>query len=431
MWELVEQLASEGTTVLLTTQYLEEVERLADRIVVIDRGSVIATGSADELKDTIGRDVLEARVIDVTDLDAACSVVAALGEGSVNVDTDEHRLSVPTTGGATALVGAARRLDDAGIALADLRLHRPSLDDVFFALTGQVHTTDGSSTAEALPPTTDTPPAARSAPPAARPATPAVASTAGSWWSDTIAITKRYLLFLRRTPQTLFFATVQPVLMLLTLNAVFGGLVSQFDGGPYVQYLLPGMLVMNVMLNVGMTAFGIAFDLQTGIMDRFRSLPMSRSAVLVGRTVADLVRNALTIALLILVGFAMGFRLLGGVAAGIAALAVVLLFAYSTSWVFASVGMAVKDPQAAQFASFAPVLPLVFLSGAWIPVATMAGGLQAFARNQPVNVTVEAVRALVNGAPASHWVWLSIAWSTGILVVFSMIAVRQYRTAAR
>jgi ABC transporter DrrB family efflux protein len=260
---------------------------------------------------------------------------------------------------------------------------------------------------------------------------PAVAATAGSGWSDMIGVTRRNLTFLRRTPQALFCATVQPVLMLLTLNAVFGGLVSRVGGGPYIQYLLPGMVVMNVMLNAGMTAFGIAADLQTGIIDRFRSLPMSRSAVLLGRTIADLARNALALALLVLVGFAMGYLLHGSLAAGITALAVVLLFAYSTSWLFASVGLAVKDPQAAQFASFAPVLPLVFLSGAWIPVATMAGGLQAFARNQPVNVAVEAVRALGNGAPAFHWVWLSVAWSTGILAVFWILAVRQFRTAAR
>jgi len=264
-----------------------------------------------------------------------------------------------------------------------------------------------------------------------------------------IAITKRYLVRLRRTPRLLFFVAAQPVLFVLVLNAVFGGVVEAalrtlgnpaaasgvgFDlpgaGGRYIQFLLPGVLVMNVMLLAGTTALGLAEDLQAGIIDRFRSLPMSRSAVLVGRTSADLVRSALTIAAILIVGFAMGYRLRGSIAAGVGAIILVFLFAYATSWLFALVGLVVKDPEVAQFAGFAPVLPIVFLSGAWIPVETMPDGLQVFARNQPVNVLIEAVRALADGSPADHWVWQSVAWSVGILIVSWPLAARQYRNAA-
>lgn len=241
-----------------------------------------------------------------------------------------------------------------------------------------------------------------------------------------MAITRRYLLRFLRTPQLIFFATVQPVLFVLALDAVFGGLVQPGDPDAYIQFLIPGVLVMIATLFAGTTAFGIAEDLQAGIIDRFRSLPIGRSAVLVGRTVADLVRHAVSIVVVIAVGLAMGFRFRGGPASAVAAIALLLLFCFAASWMFASLGLAVKDPQAAQFAGFAPVLPLVYLSGAWIPVDAMDGTIQAFARNQPVNVLVEAVRALCNGAPALHWAWQSAAWSVGILAVFVVVSARQY-----
>ena len=243
------------------------------------------------------------------------------------------------------------------------------------------------------------------------------------------AITHRYLLRFLRTPQLLFFATVQPVLFLLALDAVFGGLVTPGDPDAYIQFLVPGILVMIATLFAGTTAVGVAEDLQAGIIDRFRSLPIGRSAVLVGRTVADLVRHAISLAIVVAVGLAMGFRFRGGVGSAVAALALVLLFCFATSWMFASVGLAVKDPQAAQFAGFAPVLPLVYLSGAWIPVDAMDGSIRGFARNQPVNVLIEAVRALSAGTPAFHWVWLSVAWSVGILAVFVVVSARQYQRA--
>lgn len=241
------------------------------------------------------------------------------------------------------------------------------------------------------------------------------------------AITRRYLLRFLRTPQLIFFATVQPVLFVLALDAVFAGLVAPGDPDAYIQFLIPGILVMITMLFAGTTAFGVAEDLQAGIIDRFRSLPIGRSAVLVGRTVADLVRHAVSIGVVVAVGLAMGFRFRGGVGAAVAAIALLLLFCFATSWMFASVGLAVKDPQAAQFAGFAPVLPLVYLSGAWIPVDAMDGTIQSFARNQPVNVLIEAVRGLSNGTPAGDWVWQSIAWSLGILAVFVVVSTRQYQ----
>lgn len=430
LWRFVDEIAHEGTTVVLTSQYLEEVERLAGRIVMVDHGHIVAEGSPLELKNRTGTDVLEVRLVHEHDLEAASALVGDLG-GPAKVDRDDRRISVPTTGGTQVLVSAGRRLGDAGIALADLGIRHPSLDDVFFALTGP------TAALPAEPPSTppqpwhrpsQTFPSPSFAPPVETDS--AVRRRRSSLLDDSAAITKRYLLRFVRTPQLLFFGSVQPVLFVVGLNAIFGGLVGIRTGGHYIQYLLPGVVIMSVMLAAGVTAVGLAEDVQAGIIDRFRSLPMTNASLLIGRTVADLLRNLAAIALIIVAGFALGFRLHAGMTAGIAALLLAALFGYTMSWIFAAVGLAVKDITTAQFVSFAPVLPLVVLSGAWIPVDTMAGGLQAFARNQPVNAVIEAIRALVQGTPAYHWVWQALAWTVGLLVVSGTVAVHLYRRPA-
>ena len=167
---------------------------------------------------------------------------------------------------------------------------------------------------------------------------------------------------LLRTPESLFFAAAMPVMFVLGLAAVFGDLVEGVVGQDYIQFLLPGVLVMQVTLAAGATGVGLATDLRDGIIDRFRSLPMAQIAVLTGRTTADLARNALGAAVMVAAGFAIGFRLGGGLPGGIAALGVALFFGYAATWMFAAAGLAVKDPQAANFIGFAPVLLFVYLS---------------------------------------------------------------------
>jgi ABC-2 type transport system permease protein/oleandomycin transport system permease protein len=231
-----------------------------------------------------------------------------------------------------------------------------------------------------------------------------------------------------RTPESVFFAAVQPVLFVLGLTAVFGALVEDAIGGDYIQFLLPGVLVMQVTLAAGTTGVGLASDLRDGIVDRFRSLPLAPVAVLAGRTTTDLIRNAVAVAVMVAAGFAVGFRLDGGgPAGGVAALAVALLFGYATTWLFAAVGLAVRDPQAASFLGFAPVLLFVYLSSAWVPIDTMSDGVQGFARHQPVNVTIEAVRGLANGTAATGTVLQSLAWSVALVACFATLATRQLR----
>ncbi|HZD69536.1 MAG TPA: ABC transporter permease [Actinomycetes bacterium] len=247
--------------------------------------------------------------------------------------------------------------------------------------------------------------------------------------NDALALAGRNLIAYRRVPQLLVFSTVQPVIFVLLFRYVFGGAVASIPGVPYVDYLMPGIFVQTTVFGVIATAVGLATDLKSGLLERFHSLPMARSAVLVGRTIADLSRNVFVVALMAAVGFAVGFRVHTSTLSFLAAMLVVLLFGYAMSWIFATVGLAVRDPETAQAAAFPVMAPLVFASSVFIPVRTMPGWLQPFAEHQPVSVTASAVRALSIGGPTASDVLQALAWDAGILIVFAPIAVWLYRRA--
>ena len=238
----------------------------------------------------------------------------------------------------------------------------------------------------------------------------------------------RNLTTFRRVPQLLVFSTIQPVVFVLLFRYVFGGAIH-VPGHSYVDFLMPGIFAQTVAFGAISTAIGLSSDLQSGLIERFRSLPMARSAVLAGRTTADLVRNVFVIALMLAVGYGVGFRIHRGVGLLIVALLLLLLFGYALSWIFASVGLAVGDPETAQAAAFPVMAPLVFASSAFVPVKSMPGWLQAFASHQPVSVTASAVRGLMVKGPVFSNAVQSLAWSAVILLVFVPLAVSRYRRA--
>src|SRR5919197_1376721 len=244
--------------------------------------------------------------------------------------------------------------------------------------------------------------------------------------SDAATVAERNLIAYRRIPQLLVFSTIQPVIFVLMFRYVFGGAI-RVPGVRYVDYLMPGIFVQTVVFGSMAAAIGLATDLKSGLLERFRSLPMARSAVLAGRTMADLVRNILVVALMTGVGFAVGFRIHNGVGGLFAGMLLVLLFGYTMAWVFATLGLAVGDPESAQAAAFPVLAPLVFASSAFVSVDTMPGWLQPFAHHQPVSVKASAVRALVLGGPTATYLWQSLAWMAGILLIFAPMAVRLYR----
>jgi ABC-2 type transport system permease protein/oleandomycin transport system permease protein len=245
---------------------------------------------------------------------------------------------------------------------------------------------------------------------------------------DALTIAWRNLLNIRRNPQLLVFATIQPVIFVLMFRYVFGGAIA-VPGGSYVDFLMPGIFVQTVVFGSLTTGVGLAEDLQKGLIDRFRSLPMARSAVLVGRTLADLTRNVFVVILMCVVGVAVGWRPDGTAAEIIAGIAMVIAFSYSLCWLFAIVGLSVRDSETAQAVSFPILAPLVFASSAFVPVSSMPGWLQAFAEHQPVTFVVNAVRGLTLGHPSTHWTVGALLWIVGIIAVCAPIAVNRYRRA--
>lgn len=248
---------------------------------------------------------------------------------------------------------------------------------------------------------------------------------------DVAAITWRNLTTLRRVPRLLIFSTIQPLVFVFLFRYVFAGVAAlSIPGIPYVDFLMPGVFVQVSVFGAMNTAIGLATDHQTGLLERFRSLPMSRAAVLAGRTLADLVRNVFVLALMIAVGFAMGFRTHAALTPFVGGMLLVLLFGYAMTWVYAVLGLIIGDPETAMAAGFPVLAPLVFASSAFVPVRTMPGWLQVFANNQPVSQTASAVRACVLGGPTATFVWHSLAWCLGIVLVFAPLGAWRYHRAA-
>jgi len=245
---------------------------------------------------------------------------------------------------------------------------------------------------------------------------------------DTLAVTGRNLRAYTRNPQLVVFSTIQPVIFVLMFRYVFGGAI-QVPGVDYVDFLMPGIFAQTVVFGAVGTAIGLSTDMQTGLVERFRALPMARSALLTGRTLADLCRNVFVVALMCAVGFAVGWRPDTSAFEVFAGMLLMLLFGYSLSWVFATVGIVVGDPEAAQAAAFPIMAPLVFASSAFVPVESMPSWLQGFAENQPVSVVVTAVRELTLGGVQAGDVLAALAWCVGIIAVAAPVAIHYYRRA--
>jgi ABC-2 type transport system permease protein/oleandomycin transport system permease protein len=250
--------------------------------------------------------------------------------------------------------------------------------------------------------------------------------------SDALAMARRNLTRYIRIPTLLVFSTIQPIMFVLLFVYVFGGAVKGAlpPGVKYVDFLMPGIFVQTVVFGSTQTGVGLAEDLTKGMIDRFRSLPMARSAVLAGRTLGDSVRNTFVVMLMTVVGVMVGFRFHAGFMPAIAALLLVVAFGFSFSWISATIGLAVHDVESAQTAGFLWVFPLTFASTVFVPLASMPGWLQAFARVNPISITANAVRALTAGGPTIRPVVYSLAWIIGLLVVFMPLATRNYRKVA-
>jgi ABC-2 type transport system permease protein len=246
--------------------------------------------------------------------------------------------------------------------------------------------------------------------------------------SDIIIMTKRDVLKYLRLPQLLVFNAVLNVVLLFLYNYVFGGAIET-GGLKYIQYFLPGFLVQTVVFGSTQTSVGIAEDLSKGLIDRFRSLPMARSAFLAGRVLADAVRYIILLALMIAIGSAIGFRFDNGIGPILAGIVLILLFGIALTWVGVFIGISVKDVETAQVAGFVWVFPLVFASSLYVPIDTMPSWLQVFAEFNPVTPMIDTTRALFLGTSVSS-LWKILVWDIAIIIVFLTLALRRYRHLA-
>jgi ABC-2 type transport system permease protein/oleandomycin transport system permease protein len=247
--------------------------------------------------------------------------------------------------------------------------------------------------------------------------------------TDTLIVAERNLIRIKRAPDLLTAFTIQPVMFLLLFVYVFGGAIRT-PGYDYKDFLLPGILVQNIAFGGFVTALGLNEDLNKGLIDRFRSLPMARPAVLAGRTLSDVATNSLSIVVLLTTGLIIGFSFHASALEVIAGFAILLLFGYAFSWVFALLGLLVSSPEAANSLGFIAVFPLTFISSAFVPTASMPEALRWFAEINPFTIVVNAMRALWIGAPAGNSVWGAVVWGFVILAIFAPLAVWRYRRAA-
>ncbi len=394
IWEEIRAMRDAGTAVVLTTQYLEEADELADEVIIIDHGAVVASGTSAELKARLERDVLEITLADPEHLAVAMS---ALEQGrALTVDERTIHLSVAAPGDSLAVL---RRIDEAGVELADFQLRRPTLDDVFIEIIGQHE----PAVAEAD-----------------------VGGDCVIVLTDTLAIARRDLVRTARMPEQLTFSVIMGIFFLLLFYYVFGGIIAAGSGVDYLEFLVPGVLVITVVNGAQQTGTGLALDLSSGVVDRFRSLPMSQVAVIAGRTVADTLRNVAGVLLVVAVAYLMGYRL-DSLAGAIGMLVLVVGLGYAFSWVGAWIGARIRNAETVGLLSMFWLFPLMLASSAFVPTSDMHEFVRLFAEVQPISVVSEAARALAAGQPAEGPLLASIAWIVGLSAVFAWLAGRAYR----
>jgi ABC-2 type transport system permease protein/oleandomycin transport system permease protein len=244
--------------------------------------------------------------------------------------------------------------------------------------------------------------------------------------ADVLLLGKRNLLRFRRSPELVIGFLVQPVMFILLFVYVLGGAI-QTPGYDYVDFLMPGIIVQTIAFGGFVTAIALSEDLKKGLIDRFRSLPIARSAVLAGRTISDIVTNSAALAVMLIVGTIIGFSFNANLAEIVAGVLLLLLMGYAFSWIFALIGLSSATPEAAQQVGFIIIFPLTFASSAFVPIDSMPSWLEAFATVNPFTVIVDALRSLWLGAPAGNSVWGALAWSVALIAFFAPLATWRYK----
>ena len=245
------------------------------------------------------------------------------------------------------------------------------------------------------------------------------------FFADTAVLTGRTMRHVTRSLDTIITTAITPVAMMLLFVYVFGGAINT-GSDPYVNYLLPGILIITIASGISYTAFRLFLDMQSGIFDRYNSMPIARSSALWGHVLTSLVANAISVAVVVLVALLMGFRSSAGVLAWLAVAGILLLFTLALTWIAVIAGLSAKSVDGAAAFSY-PIIFLPFISSAFVPTASMPGPVRAFAENQPVTSIVNSIRALFEQQPVGNDIWIALAWCGGVLVIAFVFAMAAYR----
>ncbi|AEY85413.1 ABC transporter ATP-binding protein [Streptomyces hygroscopicus subsp. jinggangensis 5008] len=454
VWNEVEVLAKEGTAVLLTTQYMEEAERLADELTVIDRGRVIARGSTAQLKSQVGAETLQIHPLYAQDAPSMVACLRQTGVSSAWVEDASGNVLV-TLGDDKQLRMVVNALGSADFAVAGLTTRQPSLDDVFLLLTGHqkeasvaAMPSGGMTTAAPYPvpgyPFQPSSPAASalSTPVARLPQhqlgvridTPAVPPSrqpprVAAHMRHTGTLIRRNLLRMKSDPFSMLDSVLMPVIFTVLFVYVFGGAIAG-SRAEYIQYMIPGLLgIMSLMLATSVGT-GMNTDFQTGLMDRFRTLPIAPFSVLAAKLVAETIRSVLSLSILVNFAMLLGLQVPAGPLKLLAMNALILMFGMSMVWVSMLVGMTMRSAQAAQAVTGLVTVPLQFGSSIFAPVSTMPDWLLSFTRYNPLSALADACRALINDRPAGHSTLVVLIWSLGITMVAAPLALWRFRKKA-
>ena len=259
--------------------------------------------------------------------------------------------------------------------------------------------------------------------------------------SDALVITWRNLKRIPRIPELAIFAVLQSIMFVLLFAYVFGGAIPLPGGGNYKEFLMPGIFAQTIAFASATTAVGMTDDMGKGLIDRFRSLPMSRAAVLVGRTASDVIYNVLSVVIMAITGLLVGWRVRGSFLEALAGFAILLVFAYAISWIMAYLGLLVPSPEVINQAGFVVLFPLTFIANTFVPAENLPTVLRVLAEWNPVSAVTQASRDLFGNIPASaptpdawplrHAVAYTLLWTVLVIAVFAPLSVRRYRRAAR
>ena len=439
MWDTIRGLATDGCTIMLTTQYLDEADQLADRVAVIDRGRKVAEGTPDELKSSVGDSTLQLQLAENADQDLARQVAWRVVGREPVLTPESGRMNVPldtADGAADVLIG----LRQAGLTITAVSVAMPTLDEVFLALTGhgtgdagQPGQTDARRALPGGPMSTATagrPPGVRARRPVVDPAA-AVArarphTSVGETVSQTLSMAWRALKKMRRNPEQFFDVTLQPLLFTAMFAYIFGGAISG-NVSSYLPLLIPGIVAQTVLTTCMSTGVQLREDMDKGVSDRFKSLPIARIAPLAGPMIADLVRYVIAAGLTFVMGTVIGYRPGGGVPGVLGAILLAVFTGWAIAWIFTFTGTIARNARSVQGFSMLILFPLTFLSNAFVPVRTLPGALAAFVKVNPVSHLVSAARDLANHGMISSEVGWTLLAGAAVIVIFAPLSVYSYK----